>query len=360
MPPAEVVLPALEEDAVHRTVERDGCRGNVLGEQLLLQRLRRGRDDDPLAGGERRHEVREALARPGAGLREQVLARLERLGHGGRQLELLGARLERGQRGRQPALRPEERLHLVTVDDRVAAYTGTAVIIPRIGALCVLIAYGFAAASIARLMYVVASEGYSSWVGVTLFILPAAVLGLASALLVLMRKPLGVRLALPFVIVLFVTAAMTFLQAPPRRGLPRRLRAGRARPRGRRARLRRGSRDDAAGVGGEGDGRRALAGRRGRDRAHHHLRGHGAPWLALGEAVAGGSAPDVCLAGLGAGTPAGHKKVANCAHSWAGRLDGRSGARIGSALPDPVSPRARRIWHFWGYFLPLRPTARLP
>ena len=71
-------------------------------------------------------------------------------------------------------------------------------IVPRIGALCVLIAYGFAAASIARLMYVMASEGYSSWVGFTLFIVPAAMLGIVSALLVLMRKPLGVRLALPF------------------------------------------------------------------------------------------------------------------------------------------------------------------
>jgi hypothetical protein len=89
------------------------------------------------------------------------------------------------------------------------------VIIPRLGALCVLIAYGFAAASIGRLMYVVASEGYSSWIGALLFVLPVAVLGLASALLVLMRKPLGVRLALPFVIVLFVTAAMTFVAAPP-------------------------------------------------------------------------------------------------------------------------------------------------
>ena len=71
------------------------------------------------------HEVGEALARAGAGLREQMLLRLERLGHGGRQLELLGARLERGQRGREPALGPEELLHLVTVDDRVAAYTET-------------------------------------------------------------------------------------------------------------------------------------------------------------------------------------------------------------------------------------------
>jgi hypothetical protein len=89
------------------------------------------------------------------------------------------------------------------------------VIVPRIGALCVLIAYGFAAASIARLMYVVAREGYSSWAGVTLFILPAAILGLTSAFLVLLRKPLGVRLALPFVIVLAITAAMTFVGAPP-------------------------------------------------------------------------------------------------------------------------------------------------
>jgi hypothetical protein len=88
-------------------------------------------------------------------------------------------------------------------------------IVPRIGALCVLIAYGFAAASLGRLMYVAASEGYGSWVGITLLIAPAAILGLASAMLVLWRKPLGVRLALPFCAILLVTAGWTFFEAPP-------------------------------------------------------------------------------------------------------------------------------------------------
>jgi hypothetical protein len=89
------------------------------------------------------------------------------------------------------------------------------VLIPRIGALCLLIAYGFAAAQVGRLMFVVAREGYSSWVGAALFVAPAAILGLASAGLVLARKPLGRTLAVPFLVVLFVTAAMTFLEAPP-------------------------------------------------------------------------------------------------------------------------------------------------
>ena len=78
-----------------------------------------------------------------------------------------------------------------------------------------MIAYGFAAASIARLMYVTASEGYSSWVAATLFIAPAGILGLASAGFVLARHPLGRTLAVPFCVVLFVTAAMTLVEAPP-------------------------------------------------------------------------------------------------------------------------------------------------
>jgi hypothetical protein len=64
-------------------------------------------------------------------------------------------------------------------------------------------------------MYVTASEGYGSWVGVALLLAPSAILGLASALLVLQRKPLGVRLALPFCAVLFVTAIITLVGAPP-------------------------------------------------------------------------------------------------------------------------------------------------
>jgi len=88
-------------------------------------------------------------------------------------------------------------------------------IVPRIGALCLLIAYGFAAASVGRLMYVTASEGYNSWLAVLAFIAPAAILGIASALLVLWRNPLGVRLAGPLCIVLVITAVMTFFELPP-------------------------------------------------------------------------------------------------------------------------------------------------
>ncbi len=88
-------------------------------------------------------------------------------------------------------------------------------IIPRIGAIVLLVGYGFAVASIGRLMYVTAREGYSSWVPVAILIAPSAVLGIASAVLVLMRNPLGTRLALPFCIILGVTAVMTFFQLPP-------------------------------------------------------------------------------------------------------------------------------------------------
>jgi hypothetical protein len=88
-------------------------------------------------------------------------------------------------------------------------------IIPRIGAICLLIGFGFAIASVGRLMYVVAREGYSSWVPVALFLLPTAVVGLASALLVLRRHPLGTRLALPFCLLLGATAVITFFSLPP-------------------------------------------------------------------------------------------------------------------------------------------------
>jgi hypothetical protein len=88
-------------------------------------------------------------------------------------------------------------------------------IIPRIGALLLLVGYGFAVAQIVRLLYVTGSEGYSSWVAVLVFLAPTAVLGLASALLVLGRKPLGTQLAYPFCVCLGVTAVFLFFQLPP-------------------------------------------------------------------------------------------------------------------------------------------------
>jgi hypothetical protein len=88
-------------------------------------------------------------------------------------------------------------------------------LLPRIGAVLLLIGFGFAAASVARLMYRVATEGYSSWVGVAIFLAPTAILGLASAILVLFRKPLGRALVKPFLALLLVTSIFTFFELPP-------------------------------------------------------------------------------------------------------------------------------------------------
>jgi hypothetical protein len=88
-------------------------------------------------------------------------------------------------------------------------------IIPRIGAICLLIGYGFAVASIGRLMYVTAREGFTSWIAVAIFLAPTAILGLASAVLVLRRRAMGTRLALPFCVLLAATAVVTFFDLPP-------------------------------------------------------------------------------------------------------------------------------------------------
>lgn len=88
-------------------------------------------------------------------------------------------------------------------------------LIPRIGAIFLLIGFGFAISQLGRLLYVTAREGYSSWVPVVAFLVPVGILGFASALLVLFRKPLGVRLALPFCVLLAGVAVMTFFSLPP-------------------------------------------------------------------------------------------------------------------------------------------------
>lgn len=88
-------------------------------------------------------------------------------------------------------------------------------IIPRIGAIFLLMGFGFAVAQVGRLMYVAARGGYSSWFPVALLLAPTAILGVASAILVLRRHPLGIRLAWPFCGLLLITAAITFLELPP-------------------------------------------------------------------------------------------------------------------------------------------------
>jgi hypothetical protein len=49
LPAAQVVLPALQDDDVDLTADRGRCDRNIFREQLLLQRLGRGCDDNALA-----------------------------------------------------------------------------------------------------------------------------------------------------------------------------------------------------------------------------------------------------------------------------------------------------------------------
>ena len=88
-------------------------------------------------------------------------------------------------------------------------------VIPRLGAMFLLIGYGFAISQVGRLLYVTAREGYGSWIVVVAMLFPIGVLGLASALLVLWRKPLGRTLGFPFCILLGIVALMTFFSLPP-------------------------------------------------------------------------------------------------------------------------------------------------
>ena len=72
-------------------------------------------------------------------------------------------------------------------------------IVPRVGALVLLVGLGFGLANFIQLVYVVAAEGYTSWL----------------AVLVLRRRTLGVRLLPLLVGLTVVTAAITFFAWPP-------------------------------------------------------------------------------------------------------------------------------------------------
>ena len=101
---AEVVRAPLHVGRGERDAERLAQRRNVLEEDLFLEVLGAGRDEDALAAQDRRNEIRERLAGAGAGLREEDPAFLEYRRDGRRHLDLTGASLEVGH-GRGPARR---------------------------------------------------------------------------------------------------------------------------------------------------------------------------------------------------------------------------------------------------------------
>ncbi len=108
---AEVVLAALQHGDAHLAPERARRGGHVLREQLLLQRLGRGRDDDALTGLERRDQIGEALPRAGARLGHEVLAGRERPLDSRRERSLLRPGLVAGKRRGQRAGRAEGIIH---------------------------------------------------------------------------------------------------------------------------------------------------------------------------------------------------------------------------------------------------------
>ena len=120
---AEVVLAALEHSDLHLTADRRSGDRHVLREQLLLESLRRRRHDHAAAGGERRDEVREALACARARFGEQMLASLERVGDGLGELGLLGTRLVARQDLGEGAPGSEHVVHAASVW-RAAAVAG--------------------------------------------------------------------------------------------------------------------------------------------------------------------------------------------------------------------------------------------
>ena len=83
-------------------------KGNVFVEELLLQRLGSGRDDDALARANDRQQVRQRLAGAGARFDDQVTPFLQRLLDGLGHLQLSAAKLVRRMRARQHASGSEE------------------------------------------------------------------------------------------------------------------------------------------------------------------------------------------------------------------------------------------------------------
>jgi hypothetical protein len=89
--PAEVVADALEHDDGERPVDDGAEKRDVVARDLILQRARARRDHHALAALQRRDQIRERLARAGAGLDDQRALVGERtLDRGGHQA-LLGA-----------------------------------------------------------------------------------------------------------------------------------------------------------------------------------------------------------------------------------------------------------------------------
>ena len=145
---ADVVRAALEQRERHRELQRVADERQVALEELVLQRLGAGGDDDLAAVEQRRDEIGEGLAGAGAGFGDQRAALRDGRGHRIGHRELLRAEAEARQRaGQRRRRRPRSR----PAPDRarVAPRVGTGV--ERDAAQFALLARGGAAAAVAAL-----------------------------------------------------------------------------------------------------------------------------------------------------------------------------------------------------------------
>ena len=81
---------------------------DIFMEELFLQILGSGRNDDALAGANDRHQVGQRLARAGAGFDDQVTLFFQRLLDGLRHLQLSAAKFVGGMSARKHSARREE------------------------------------------------------------------------------------------------------------------------------------------------------------------------------------------------------------------------------------------------------------
>ncbi len=95
---AQIIGATLEQGYTCRTAQSCGHQRQVLGEQLILQRARAGRDQHTRAAQQRRHQVSEGLAGAGARLHHQGFACGKRVGYALRHEQLFAPHFEIRQR----------------------------------------------------------------------------------------------------------------------------------------------------------------------------------------------------------------------------------------------------------------------
>src|SRR5438067_11208471 len=105
---ADVVRPSFEKRDRDRHLERVAHEGKVAVEELILERLRSGGDDDFAAGEKRRDEIGEGLAGPRPRFSDELAALIDgpgdRFGH----RELLRPQPIRGQLACKRTFRAED------------------------------------------------------------------------------------------------------------------------------------------------------------------------------------------------------------------------------------------------------------